>query len=732
MTHFHNPYNFVPALPRDSVKGELGDRPPIGHSAYLDDHWTGKITVKLTTKTPLLIPAALKPGDEDRNKHKTYDLRTVGDSPYLPPTSIKGMLRAAYETVTNSRLSIFVGHDERLAYRMSTKMGLRMVPVRVENNKLRLFPGHSDIRRDGSPDSIMYAAWLPRYYKGQESRNAVKYPDGSLPEHKDEVKAYVELIHHYRWDSKQKKHVRDFQYFRVLEIVHKDTNLSKRTELLAPMPSKIFKKEGRSYHEPQRQCLEISGYVCISNSNIDRKHDERVFFDTLDEPIHADITPNLRRQWNQLITNYQEEHKDEICNKNRISPPALNYSTWSRHITHGHKKLAEGERKLTEGTLCYALVNNESSEPEVLGLYPVMISRELFDLSPSELLHPSLQPAQIVRQLSPADRVFGWVHQNDKTDKKLNKKVSAYKGQLRVHSVTCTSPDAIQSFGKIGFPLAILGQPKEKQSRFYATKNQQGESFVNGTTKSQGYQVNQGLRGRKIYPHHKDLPQNHWKQPTQDRTQQANNGHYQEYRRPKKDGQDRDDQNRSIRAWVKPDTTFTFSIDVVNLSDVELGALLYLLDLPDDHYHRLGSAKPLGFGSVHLELDEAKTTLQRGQYWRKFYHSLIPTQSPEPSLWKDSIREFKQTVEKTQVYAEGKPFENVQFIAAFEKAMKGYSGPVHYPRVTPEPRPDGESFEWFVHNERRNGQKLVLPTLTSGKTLPLDPTTESRQNNRHR
>jgi hypothetical protein len=29
---FHNPYNFVPALPRNGITNELSDRPPVGHS----------------------------------------------------------------------------------------------------------------------------------------------------------------------------------------------------------------------------------------------------------------------------------------------------------------------------------------------------------------------------------------------------------------------------------------------------------------------------------------------------------------------------------------------------------------------------------------------------------------------------------------------------------------------------------------------------------------------------
>lgn len=37
--------------------------------------------------------------------------------------------------------------------------------------------------------------------------------------------------------------------------------------------------------------------------------------------------------------------------------------------------------------------------------------------------------------------------------------------------------------------------------------------------------------------------------------------------------------SRSIQAWVKPEVKFKFTIDVVNLSSVELGALLWLLSL---------------------------------------------------------------------------------------------------------------------------------------------------------
>ncbi|NJM47654.1 MAG: hypothetical protein HC860_17045 [Alkalinema sp. RU_4_3] len=139
MTSFHNPYNFVPALPR-GTSGELGDREPVGHHAYLCNYWSGSISIKLKTKTPLLISDTLKPGDEADNGHKTYDLRMIDGKPYLSPTSIKGMLRAAYEAVTNSRLSVFVGHDDRLAYRMSTKWVFAWFRLELKATRLDFSP----------------------------------------------------------------------------------------------------------------------------------------------------------------------------------------------------------------------------------------------------------------------------------------------------------------------------------------------------------------------------------------------------------------------------------------------------------------------------------------------------------------------------------------------------------------------------------------------------------------
>jgi CRISPR-associated protein (TIGR03986 family) len=683
---FHNPYNFVPAPPRIQGNSELADQRPVGHHRYFSNRWSGCITVRLTTETPLLIPDAARVVTGD-NDHKTYPARmTSDDRPYLAPTSIKGMLRAAYEAVTNSRMGIFHGHDDRLAYRMPAREGLRMIPARIEANPsgqlfIRLLPGTSRIKADSTPDGPMYAAWL-RFYGNAHANNW-----GTLARHGQKVWAYIT-----RW-----QHTNHFQFWNVVEI--REGNGPRPTD--TPPENRNSWSKARSTNSPDGQWA--MGYVCITRQNIDRKHDERVFFAENSHPQQAQLVlplpleierVEIERAWRRLITDYQDIHRDEI-QRGQICPPALQRSVWSRHITGG-----SSERALADGTLCYALVETTPTGSfALMGLYPVMISRELYKHPPVDLLlNSSLLPARSREKLSPADRAFGWANQDGK---------QAYRGNLRIGPVRCETQDAVEQFPDQDVPLAILGQPKPQQARFYVAKDKQGTPLDKGIDKKNFYVQDQGLRGRKAYPHHAGLPDGYWNNPMQDRTQILQGNRHQEYRRsPNQQGQDRDGQNRSITAWVKPKTVFTFDIYLTNLSIVELGALLWLLDLPAGHFHRLGGAKPLGFGSVFLEIQSLD--LRDGQGWASWYQSLTGVatqgrriQDKTDATFATSVEAFKQAVQ--QAYGSGARFDDVRFIKAFLQAARGYSDglPVHYPRRSPRPDREGENFKWFGENEKR-------------------------------
>ena len=91
------------------------------------------------------------------------------------------------------------------------------------------------------------------------------------------------------------------------------------------------------------------------------------------------------------------------------------------------------ETELLDGTLCYARVKWNGTSFEIVELYPVMISRRLHEVPPNDLLDDSLKPAFDIELLSPADRVFGCVIQNNADKKKAN----AYRGQVRFGEVEC-------------------------------------------------------------------------------------------------------------------------------------------------------------------------------------------------------------------------------------------------------------------------------------------------------
>ena len=664
---FYNPYNFIPTPPRDKTNTELDDRKPMGHGKYHQGYWSGNIAVTLKTKTPLLIPDASN-ATEDSNEHKTYDIRQDSQGkPILPITSVKGMLRSEYEAITNSRYGIWQKHEDRLAYRMSAKSD-NILPARVEKNNDRLF-----LRVMDNNSLVGKTAKLKRYDKNSsledagESRAATRYQSSkTLPKHGDAV-----------WVKLDKSKVKQI-------IPYEQT------------PDDMSWKKG---------------WVCVTGANIQDKMNERVFLENTSDELIL-VTPEIKSLWEELIKNYQQTHIKDLKTRQRQGKKPSDYlghksvdTAWSKHIWD------KNELKFDEGTLCYVEFDDRG---EIIAIQPVTISRRLYTFSPEKLLDKSLKPPTKMDELSPADRVFGWVKQKGN---------GSYKGNLRINSMSCDTKNSILSFGKDGFPLNILGKPQESQAKFYQAQDKEGTPLSNGIQKEEGYSnQNQGLRGRKVYPH-QNLPDNHWDNPTQNRTHEDNNGHHQEYYRP---DSEKDDQNRSIKAWVKQATIFTFNIDITNLSTVELGALLYLLSLEENHYHRLGGAKPYGFGSVSLTIDWDKSDLRMGEGWKEYYSSLLNETSHGNDKAKETIDTYQNAI-KEAYSKNNQEFTEVSFIKAFEVYTRGYQDnlPTHYPRLQANPNNNKKIFDWFVENDaNRNegdGFKLALPELAIEKGLPLQP-----------
>lgn len=720
---FHNPYNFIPAPPRDTGHPHLGDGPPVDHDEIDRQRYTGRVRVRMIVNTPVLVPDTdVRNVKEDANGHKTFGLR-VDESglPAIPASSVRGMLRSAFEAITNSRFGRFSkSHRDRLAFRADASDSLRLIPARIADGRVNLLTGTSQIGHDGRPEGPMYAAWLPRYRNGRVDAQAVRSAGGELPQHGDEVVCWLERMRHFK---------PNFTYWRVRTVA-----IGSDLSQLGNQPNPSI-AQGKSEPCVPSEMKRARGWVCVTNANINRKHDERLFFVESVKPEKSFLlTEAHRAAWRELIGNYQATHEDDLKRRRARKKPYDEYlggepgqTAWSRHV------YSAADKELADGTLFYARL--DANKNDVEALFPVMIARTLYSKSPWDLLHATLHPARSIDELSPADRVFGWVRTDvdGSTNSGSREARVAARGLLRVGPVECLSDkaDAVESFAPPGVPLAILAAPKPQQGRFYVARSPNGEAQGDGLSKVEaGYSATKGLRGRKVYPHHNHLPAAHWNDPTEDRTQHSADAlaPRQEYRRPQANKQEqRDDQNRSMLGWVKPGAEFTFDVQVQNLSEIELGALLWLLKLPPDHFFRLGGGKPLGFGSVRLSIDECD--VRTADELRARYTTWdSPQAAADPC--DGAIQAFMRAIVEAYAPRSAGGFFDVSFVNAFLIACQGYrnnqggstSLPIHYPRATDNGKPgapssEGESFKWFVANDKQ-GARYALPDLASGKGLP--------------
>lgn len=104
---FINVYHFAP------LSYERCDRknPMDGGDEKKEPLYTGKIQVRLKTRTPVFIPDTHTLERKEGHKELSF-FSYDGKTPVIPGSSLRGMLRSVYETVTNSCLSV-VDLDEK-------------------------------------------------------------------------------------------------------------------------------------------------------------------------------------------------------------------------------------------------------------------------------------------------------------------------------------------------------------------------------------------------------------------------------------------------------------------------------------------------------------------------------------------------------------------------------------------------------------------------------------------
>lgn len=478
------------------------------------------------------------------------------------------------------------------------------------------------------------------------------------------LKAAWVLKHTHKWSPTEGSDYGNRKIPELKDISHRDKVFAILSE---PIKHRIkpFKfrnveeisKDRNSLSKPRNA---VEGYYYESGYNFTKKHDERFFYHVSSEGLEPELITLSDKhisRYNQLLDNYKEVNKDSKT-PGRVEK--------GRHIVK--------DKKLKENDLLYVQLDSENN---ICGMYPVMISRKQYKTSILDLLPEYLKSPSNLNKVCPASRMFGWVNpriNSEESDSSLKSKIIISDATINMSNFK----------GTYETTLNILGSPKPTAIPLYLkTNKQEGMSKETQNLKTGYDQQNATLRGRKMYLSHCEVEKVNHKV-------------------------ERSKLNRTIKDAVKAENEFHFDICFSDLSDIELGSLLWLIELEGDMLHRLGYGKPFGYGQVKIKLDAIELdSLERFVTWSSNTQNII-------SEKEQYINRFKEAMEESF----SAKFEEIIQIKDLKEILspKINRKPIHYPKLSPNAT--GDHFKWFAKNKAgKRGYYQSLPYATEDKGL---------------
>jgi CRISPR-associated protein (TIGR03986 family) len=296
-----------------------------------------------------------------------------------------------------------------------------------------------------------------------------------------------------------------------------------------------------------------------------------------------------------------------------------------------------------------------------------------------EKVDPELVPFHPGRQqITVAERLFGFVE--EKEGKELRNGLRL-KGRVRFSPAL--SSDPVTELPLV--PLKELSSPKPPSPALYF-RNPQGRNVY--IPKSRLTPGTHAPQGRKVYLHHPAAIQ-------ENAAPWHNREHFEA------------DRHVKVRPWAKG-AKWRFEVRFDNLSDLELGLLLYALTPSPEFRHKIGMGKPLGLGSVRIDVEKVLPVLRPQRYTADGWSQ--PRFSAELA-WQQLRNQFRGGMNptiRTAIEVLGDP------------AKVDTNTEITYPRVDGQQKQD-ELYKWFVSNDQQKepAQQVALqPVDTRIPKLP--------------
>ena len=623
-----NPYTFVPVVlstqkgEKTKSKNNLFEVP--GHDGgYTEERITGELHIRLRTLTPMLVGArrvTLKnPPEQYRDKKgssrnllepwRLSDGRVV-----IPGSSIKGMLRHYIAALLNSPMERV--EEQYYSYRPNLSMNGYPKPYKDSNGDYTIEMRESIIQ-DVNSDDIK----IKVLESGRQSlfvQNEIMDSNETL-NLGQQVCAKQVINNAYRSIKKRKgKEIRD----KNGKTKYDYKLISGSSKWHADDDYKVLRYHGGMDREGKMAKLHGSpahtyGHVFTRKHAIENALEAKLDCNAIDE--YKRTYSELQNQYHGHLSKRHPKIKEAEEDNKKIDIPNL-------------LPIQPGQPLFEPDTLIFTEVmmrkdeNGKDYVEKVLSFghhfhyrWAYRDSIHIVDRPQKARRRPelSLLEEEYVNnnngKLAASRALFGYNGEKNVYGDKFIKHYSRLAGRISINHALedCDKDKATEDtrfmYGGDHFVLKELGSPKASAVEFYIKQNPDTNGNALKTYGDLAKDNDSELAGRKFYRHQPDAA----KEPSVYKA-------------------DTDDEIRNHRATIvryasEPGTEYKFTLRFVDLDPIELGAVLFVLGihradhfLKDKHKSsaecdsqpkyalKIGYARPLGWGSVITEVEEAK------------------------------------------------------------------------------------------------------------------------------
>lgn len=758
---FHNPYHFVPVmkgageLRKDISFTEMEQSPFVRHDTYAAEGFSGKIVCRLVTKTPLLNGGEQTKGDYNHRRK----VRTFRDDTDLAASSLRGMIGSLIEAASNSALRVMndnPGYSFRKPAASQALSAIGMVIVQ-SNGAHKLIPFClPTIKRNIKDDQTYWRLedrWHPVF-----TRADVKVYLGdwdsirkTLPNEKwfhtyvhgtDPIQSRV---YGMRLDRRPLNNGRishdDWLHVKVAdEGKYEDYLLAQDApdDELLPRPWNEIPADEQDQYVPG--LIRVLG--CQGRSDIPKTKEHELFlplppgldwdeqgFVKFVKPKLLDIPDSVRRRFEELA--------DERTGEDGKSP----FPYEPLHTRPGRNGNKNFKLRLKTGDLVYFDVTRDSKNVRELSFSSIWRGRaeevdKKTDLPIRDgstknfflaLGDPEVLPMSPERKkVTIAEQMLGFVEimpEEAKPDRQAHGLASRVKFS---DALLAPGQERSSIWYKNGekIPLRVLDSPKPPSPTFYFEAGGQAIPKVSLSLEAHRPQ------GRKQYLH----------------AQQGEKANQEPFRSMVTTAQAQDQglnkPDRTPGGWTQfteakllnLGVTYYFDVRFDNLTRRELALLVYALEPAegDAYWHKLGLGKPIGLGSVKIDIagvylvERAERYSAAGFAAPRYAKGWVMPGVALPE-------EDRFEMERAATFVSGLEFSPATLREETRKDMNldirkaielmgnpsEVKHPVHVPSFK-KPYNEQKTYEWFTENEKpKRRRQQLLPLREGSPGLPV-------------